>query len=237
MAKARFRGLVDTLKAIRPEIDAVTAISDGRVIVDGRVIDNPNARVRTDASVVVRATNELRGMPKLRAALEVFDVDPRDRIALDVGASTGGFTRVLLDAGAARVYAVDAGHGQLLGSLRQDERVVNLESTNLGELSLELVPDAIDVFTVDLSYLSLTDAVPQLEQTRVADAADLIALVKPMFELGLDTPPTDDVRLQEAVDRAADGIERGPWQVVGRTASPIRGSNGAVEFLIHARRR
>jgi 23S rRNA (cytidine1920-2'-O)/16S rRNA (cytidine1409-2'-O)-methyltransferase len=238
MAKARFRGLVEHVQALRPDIeDAVAAITDRRVLVDGRVVDNPNARVRADASVVVRTNGALRGEAKLRGALDAFTVDVVGRIALDVGASAGGFTRVLLNAGASRVYAVDAGHGQLLGSLRQDERVVNLESTNLGDLTPELVADTIEVFTLDLSYLSVAAAAPQLETLSIADDADLVALVKPMFELGLEAPPTDRARLQGAVARASEGIEHGPWEVVGRTASPVRGSNGAVEFFVHARRR
>src|SRR5579885_3286776 len=120
-------------------------------------------------------SRELRGTIKLRAALAAFAVEVAGRVALDVGASTGGFTVALLEAGAARVYAVDAGFGQLLGRLRQDARVVNLERTNLAALEL---PEPIDLVTVDLSYLSIALAAPQLPR-----APELIALVKPMFEL------------------------------------------------------
>lgn len=238
MAKTRFRGVVAHVQAMRPDlVDVVAAITDRRVLVDGRVVDNPNAQVRADAAVVVRANGVLRGEVKLRGALDAFELDVVGRIALDAGASTGGFTRVLLDAGASRVYAVDAGHGQLLGSLRQNDRVVNLESTNLGDLSRDVVVDTIETFTLDLSYLAIAAAVPQLESVMIADDADLVALVKPMFELGLEAPPADRARLHGAVERAAEGIERGPWTVVGRAASPVRGSNGAVEFFVHARRR
>ncbi|HZN13929.1 MAG TPA: SAM-dependent methyltransferase [Acidimicrobiales bacterium] len=225
------------MAAVRPEVDDPrTAITDGRVLVDGAVIDNPNARVRADAAVVVRPNGVLRGEAKLRGALDAFTVDVLGRVALDAGASAGGFTRVLLDAGASCVYAVDAGHGQLLGSLRQDPRVVNLEATNLGDLTPVLVPQPVEVVTLDLSYLSIAAAVPQLEAVNVAADADLVALVKPMFELALDTPPTDRARLQGAVNRAAEGVETGPWEVVARTASTVRGANGAIEFFLHARR-
>ena len=238
MGRARFRGLIEHVAATHPELDDVaTAIAEGRILVDGAVMDNPSAKVRADAAVVVvRSNGGLRGEAKLRAALDAFAVDVVGRVALDAGAAAGGFTRVLLNAGAKRVYAVDAGHGQLLGSLRQDERVVNLEATNLGALSTELVPDAVEVITLDLSYLAIAAAVPQLESLVVADDADLVALVKPMFELGLPAPPTDRARLQGAVTRAAEGVERGPWRVVGRIASPVRGAHGAVEFFIHAQR-
>src|SRR5262245_23079822 len=103
----------------------------------------------------------LRGEAKLRHGLRAMAVPVEGRVALDVGAAAGGFTRVLLEAGAVRVYAVDAGHGQLLGSLRQDPRVVALERTNLGALTLELVPDVVEVVTMDLSYLPVARAAPQ----------------------------------------------------------------------------
>jgi 23S rRNA (cytidine1920-2'-O)/16S rRNA (cytidine1409-2'-O)-methyltransferase len=238
MSRARFRGLVEQLAAIRPELDdPVAAITDGRVLVDGAVVSNPNAQVRADAAIVIRTNGALRGEAKLRGALNIFAVDVLGRVALDAGAAAGGFTRVLLAAGASRVYAVDAGHGQLLGSLRQEPRVVNLESTNLGELSTDLVPDTVGVVSLDLSYLSIAAAVPQLESLTLAEDADLVALIKPMFELGLDAPPTDRARLQGAVIRAAEGIEREQWDVVARTDSSVRGANGAIEFFVHARRR
>jgi 23S rRNA (cytidine1920-2'-O)/16S rRNA (cytidine1409-2'-O)-methyltransferase len=237
MARVRFRGLVEHVVSVRPDVDDVeTAIIEGRVLVDGRVLDNPNARVRADAAVVVRAVEGLRGEPKLRAALDAFGVSVHGRVALDAGAAAGGFTRVLLDRGATRVYAVDAGHGQLLGSLRQETRVVNLENTNIGDLSVALVPDRVDVITLDLSYLSLTAAVPQLESIDVAPDADLVALVKPMFELGLDAPPTGEAQLRDAVARATAGISACAWKVTAHIDSPVRGNHGAVEFLLHARR-
>ena len=127
-------------------------------------------------------------------------------MCLDLGAAAGGFTRVLLDAGAARVYAVDAGFGQLLGSLRQDPRVLNLEATNVSKLDTRLVPDLIEVVTIDVSYLALAAAVTQLDRIEVADDADLIGLVKPMFELRLPTAPTDPRTVDEATERAAVGI-------------------------------
>ncbi|MBV9099737.1 MAG: TlyA family rRNA (cytidine-2'-O)-methyltransferase [Candidatus Dormibacteraeota bacterium] len=177
----------------------------------------------------------LRGEAKLQAALEAFAVPVSGRVALDVGAAAGGFTRVLLRAGAARVYAVDAGHGQLLGSLRQDPRVVNLEATNLGSLDRVLVPDAVEVVTVDVSYLSLTDAVPQLRGVTLASGADLLALVKPMFELHLGRAPVDAESVQAAAGRAAAGVAAAGWRVLGIVPSPVTGARGAPEMLLHAR--
>ena len=130
------------------------------MLVDGYPVHNPRSLVRGGARIALRVESPLRGEVKLRAALAEFGVRPAGRVALDLGAAAGGFTRVLLDAGAARVYAVDAGFGQLLGSLRQDPRVVVLERVNLGDLDASHVPEAIDLITIDLSYLSLREAFP-----------------------------------------------------------------------------
>jgi 23S rRNA (cytidine1920-2'-O)/16S rRNA (cytidine1409-2'-O)-methyltransferase len=182
-------------------------------------------------------SRELRGSVKLSAALDAFDVDPSGRVCVDVGASTGGFTTVLLRRGATRVYAVDAGHGQLLGSLRQDSRVVNLEATNVGELTRDLVPEVIELVTIDVSYLSLSDAVAQLARLRFVPGADLVGLVKPMFELRLSAAPTDVRSLDRAIADAVDGVTGAGWDVVGSIRSPVTGAKGAVEGFVHARRR
>jgi 23S rRNA (cytidine1920-2'-O)/16S rRNA (cytidine1409-2'-O)-methyltransferase len=219
-----------------PELeDPEALVREGRVLVDGFPVRNPRSLVRRDAAVVVAEPQALRGAAKLRAALEAFPVDVDGRVALDVGAAAGGFTRVLLDAGARRVYAVDAGHGQLLGSLRQDERVVNLEATNLGELDRTLVPVPVELVTIDVSYLSLAAAVPQLERVELAPDAEVVALVKPMFELGLGRAPEDDATLESALGRACEGIAAAGWTVLGSIRSPVRGAGGSSEFLVHAR--
>lgn len=238
--RARLRALVDLVTEALPELDARQAIASGTVLVDGRVATNPASLVRGDAPIGIRDPGDgaLRGEAKLAAALHVFDVTVGGRIALDLGAAAGGFTRVLLRAGAKRVYAVDAGFGQLLGSLRQHPAVVNLERTNIGRLDGSLVPDAVDVVTADLSYVSLARAVPQLEGSVVLAAdAVLLAMVKPQFELGLREPPTGARHLADAVALAVAGVERGGWMVAGTCESPVRGARGAVEFLLHARRR
>lgn len=234
---ARLRALDRLVARAHPDIDAAEAIRSGSVLVDGRVVSNPASLVRRDASIALRRDRPLRGEAKLRFALRAFGVSARGRVALDLGAAAGGFTRVLLENGAARVYAVDAGHGQLLGSLRQHPGVVDLERTNIGELGPELVPESVEIVTVDLSYVSLARAVPQLEgRVAIAADADLVALVKPQFELGVGEPPVGAMRLAQAIERASDGIERAGWTVAGVVESPVPGSRGAVEFLLHARR-
>jgi 23S rRNA (cytidine1920-2'-O)/16S rRNA (cytidine1409-2'-O)-methyltransferase len=176
----------------------------------------------------------LRGEVKLGAALASLAIDVRGRVALDVGAAAGGFTRALLEAGARRVYAVDAGHGQLLGSLRQDERVVNLEATNLGALDRRLVPEPIELVTIDVSYVALTVAVPQLERVALVPCAELVALVKPQFELRLGRPPTIEPALSAALEHAHRGIEAAGWRVLASIRSPVLGAHGATEFFVHA---
>jgi 23S rRNA (cytidine1920-2'-O)/16S rRNA (cytidine1409-2'-O)-methyltransferase len=235
--KARLLPLSEVFAARHPDrSDLAALVAAGSVFVDGRPVANIDARVPRDAAIQVRTAAPLRGSAKLEAALATFAVPVSGRFALDAGAAAGGFTSTLLAAGAARVYAVDVGHGQLRGSLRQDPRVVVLERTNLGELDTTLVPDTIDVVTLDLSYLSLAHAVPQLERVHIAPGADLVALVKPMFELALPEPPSTPEHVAEAVRLARVAIDDGPWTVVAEMESPVTGAHGAIEHLLHARR-
>jgi len=178
------------------------------------------------------SVKDLRGSVKLRAALDAFGVFLDGRTCLDVGASTGGFTTVLLERGAARVYAVDAGYGQLLGSLRQDPRVVNLESTNV---AVAQIAEALDLVTVDVSYLSLAEAAVQLNRFSFRSGAEFVGLVKPMFELKLGTAPTDRASLDEALARAVAGIEGAAWSVIETMPSPVTGASGSIEGFVHAR--
>jgi 23S rRNA (cytidine1920-2'-O)/16S rRNA (cytidine1409-2'-O)-methyltransferase len=225
------------LRIVRPDLDdPIAMIMSGRVQVDGRIVANPRSMVARDAAIVLRDPTALRGEAKLRAALATLHVPVAGRVALDLGAAAGGFTRVLLAAGTRRVYAVDAGHGQLLGTLRQDPRVVNLEATNLADLDVAIVPDAIDVVTIDLSYLAIAFALPQLGRITLARDADLVALVKPMFELGTAVAPTDDASLAAALARATAGAAAAGWHVLSVAESPIRGARGAREGWLHGRR-
>lgn len=237
-SKAPFVPLARLVAARFPAVeDPEAVIGAGLVQVGGAVNSNTAARVRRDAVVKVVRPVALRGARKLEAALDHFAVSPQGRRALDLGACTGGFTTVLLERGASVVYAVEAGHGQLLGSIRQDPRVRNLERTNLGELNRELVPDPVEVVTMDLSYLAIADAIGQVEAVDLAPGADLVALVKPMYELAMAQLPTEPDQYDEAKHRARLGVEASGWSAQGVIDSPMRGGRGAVEFLLHARRR
>lgn len=235
--RAPLRALIALVAKSYPELDASSAISTGQVLVDGRVVSNPASLVRRDASIAIRRDHPLRGEAKLAAALHSFAVTVRGRAALDLGAAAGGFTRTLLRAGAARVYAVDTGFGQLLGSLRQHPAVVVLERTNLADLSRALVPEPIGVVTADLSYLSLARAMAQLDgRIEFEPDADLLAVVKPQFELGLPEPPTAREQRAEASSLAVRGVEQAGWAVRGVEESPVRGARGSRELLLHATR-
>jgi 23S rRNA (cytidine1920-2'-O)/16S rRNA (cytidine1409-2'-O)-methyltransferase len=232
------RPLIDVVRKQRADIDdPLGAIEAGEVHVDGVIVTNPQSRVRPDARIVVKPGKELKGEAKLGAGLEAFtaSVEIDSKVCVDVGASTGGFTTELLRRGARRVYAVDVGHGQLLGTLRQDERVVNLESTNASEISDELIGDAVDVVTIDVSYSPLRAIVPDLtRRLRYGDAPVMVALVKPMFELQAGSLPTDPRDLDRAATSGRAALEDAGWRVDELIESPLRGKNGAVEFFIRA---
>jgi len=180
-----------------------------------------------------------RGGYKLAAALDAFGVDPAGRVCLDVGASTGGFTDVLLQRGARRVYALDVGRGQLADSLRRDPRVVSLERTNARTLSATTLPERVDLATIDVSFISLRLVLGPVVSTIGPDGGSVVALVKPQFEAGRGEVPGGVVRdpalhraTVEGVVATAAGLGLHALDVI---ASPIRGPEGNREFLLHLR--
>lgn len=183
-----------------------------------------------------------RGGVKLTHALDHFAIDPAGGVALDVGASTGGFTDVLLSRGAARVYAVDVGHNQLAWKLRQDPRVVVLERVNARALGSEQVPELVDLIVADVSFISLTQVLPAA-LALAAPVATLVALIKPQFEAGREQVGKggivrDPTVRQQVCARIELWLAGQPgWQVIGLIESPIAGADGNIEFLIAARRR
>jgi 23S rRNA (cytidine1920-2'-O)/16S rRNA (cytidine1409-2'-O)-methyltransferase len=206
----------------------------GMVLVDGVPSTNPLTRLRADAAVRIYRPRPLRGTVKLAHALTTFGVRAAGAVALDLGAAAGGFTQALLDAGAARVYAVDAGSGQLRGWLRADPRVTSLERTNLAQLNRRLIGEPVDLMTMDLSYLAVADAIGQVDRQLLAPAAELIALIKPTFELHAAALADQPEQIAAAVDAVVCALEGHGWRVRGQQPSPIRESRGAVEVLVHA---
>jgi 23S rRNA (cytidine1920-2'-O)/16S rRNA (cytidine1409-2'-O)-methyltransferase len=180
-----------------------------------------------------------RGGHKLAAALDAFGVDPAGRTCLDVGASTGGFTDVLLQRGARRVYAVDVGRGQLAEPLRRDPRVISMERTNARTLTAATLPEPVSLVTVDVSFISLRLVLAPILSTFDAGGGDLIALVKPQFEAGkgetdggVVRDPLVHARVVREVTEAAVAMGLEP---LGEMASPILGPEGNREFLVHLR--
>jgi 23S rRNA (cytidine1920-2'-O)/16S rRNA (cytidine1409-2'-O)-methyltransferase len=213
----------------------------GLVSVGGEVVSKAGTLVDDDTDVAVQAPDHPyvgRGGLKLAHALDVFQIDVAGREALDVGASTGGFTDVLLQRGAARVVALDVGHGQLDWRLRTDPRVVVIEKFNARHLTPADLPSRVDLVVIDVSFISLRQILPAVA-TIVRSGADVVALVKPQFEAGRDEVRKGIIRDPAVHDRVlaevtAAGTEVGLTRV-GSTASPITGQKGNVEFFLHFR--
>ena len=227
----------------RSRQQAAELIGAGRVTIDGMPAAKPATAVAVTSALVVATTGERtwvsRGAHKLIGALEAFGVDVSGRRCLDAGASTGGFTEVLLDRGAAEVVAVDVGYGQLAWSLRSDARVRVIERTNVRELTPVAIDGVVDLVVADLSFISLCTVLPALIACAAVDA-DIVPMVKPQFEVGRDqvgsggvvTDPTLRAAAVLAVADRAGGLG---WRTVGVTASPLPGPSGNVEYFLHLR--
>ena len=223
---------------------AQALILAGQVFLGERRVAKPGDMIAADAVLTVRGRDHpwvSRGGVKLAHAIDSFGIPVAGRVAVDIGASTGGFTHVLLTKGAARVYAVDVGHGQLAWSLRQDERVVVRERTNARSLGPEQVPEPVDIVVCDASFIGLRTVLPA-GLALTAPGADLVALIKPQFEVGRDRIGKGGVVRDPALHReVCDDIrgwlaDQAGWSVRGVTDSPITGPEGNREFLIAARR-
>lgn len=222
---------------------AQAALMAGKVRVPGKDAPKPGDLVQRDCLVEIVADAcpyVSRGGLKLAGALDAFKLDPVGRTALDLGASTGGFTDCLLKRGAAKVYAVDVGHGQLDASLRADPRVVNLEKTHARDLVPESFAPGPTLAVVDVSFISLTMVLPPLLAC-LARPADVVALVKPQFELQPKKTPKgivkDEAHRREALERVRAAAATLGLAELGCIDSPLAGAKGNVEFLVHWRRR
>lgn len=217
----------------------------GNVLVDDVPATKAGQQVPEDARLRLRGQDHpyvSRGGLKLEAALRAFWIDATGRDCLDVGASTGGFTQVLLVSGARKVFAVDAGHGQMDWQIRTDPRVVVLEKTNARHLDYELLGQKVDIIVMDVSFISIEKIIPALLVFDQPGHTDWVTLIKPQFEVGRDKVGkggivSDEADRQAVVERItafalAHGLERR-----GLIDSPIAGSDGNREFLAHWRRR
>ncbi len=240
MKKIRLDQLVFDLGLTESRERAKTTIMSGVVFVNGQRADKPGMAVAPDAAVEIHGETlpfVSRGGYKLDKALRVFPADPAGKICIDCGASTGGFTDVLLQHGAAKVYSVDVGYGQLAWKLRQDERVVNMERTNLRYVTSEQIPEALDLAVMDVSFISVKLVLPAVKRL-LKDGADIICLIKPQFEAGREEVGKKgvvrDVRVHEEVVRGVlDFAPTIGLSVVGLDFSPIKGPEGNIEYICH----
>lgn len=215
-------------------------ILTGKVLVNNQRADSAGERVLPTIDIRIKGLDHKyvgKGGLKLEGALTGFQVDVSGRIALDTGASTGGFTDCLLQRGAARVYAIDAGYDQLAGKLRSDPRVVNMERTNIGDVTAEQLVPRPSVATVDLSYLSLRKAIPILAALLEPDG-ELICLVKPLFEISDSEARRTGViehpdQLREVLLSLVQYTQELGYSCLGITHSPITGNTGTHEFFMH----
>ena len=222
---------------------ARAAIDAGLVAVNGVTATKAAQKVTSDDDIAAQEAHNYvsRGALKLEAALDEFSIDPVGKVCLDLGASTGGFSEVLLRRGAAKIYAVDVGRGQLHPRVASAPEVINLEQTHAKDLARSLCPEAIDLLVCDVSFISLKKALPPA-LALCAPNATLIALVKPQFEVGPAGLGKGGIVKPELVETATEDIESwvarmGEWRLVGRMESPIQGGDGNREFLIAAQKR
>jgi 23S rRNA (cytidine1920-2'-O)/16S rRNA (cytidine1409-2'-O)-methyltransferase len=220
---------------------AQSLIMAGQILVNDHPVDKPGARVDSNAIIVNRNPEPLyvsRGGLKLAHALDVFGISPTGRICLDVGASTGGFTDCLLKHGAAKVWAVDVGYGQLDWKLRNDQRVTVVERTNIRHAPPELFPEPFDLITIDVSFISLKIVFPAILKFSKL-RTDIIALIKPQFEVGKGKVGKggvvrDAALHQEVIDELTGFLPSIGLQARNIVPSPISGPKGNREFLMHA---
>ena len=239
MAEARLdaelvaRGLCSGRERARAEIEA------GHVTVNGRPTSKPSQKVaESDVIELSEAFDYVsRGAKKLLGALEAFHISPEGLVCLDCGASTGGFTEVLLRHGARKVYAVDVGHGQLAEKLKRDPRVVNMEGTNVRSLALSSFDPAPELITADLSFISLALVLPVLRGL-LGESGRVVCLVKPQFEAGRGKVGKKGVVRDPAVHEEVlrgfvSNAEASGFSVLGLEVSPLRGPEGNIEFLAY----
>lgn len=231
-------------RGIAPSRERAQAlIMEGKVFVGGVSVTKAGAMI--DEGAVVELKGEgipyvSRGGLKLEAAIRHFNISMKEKIAMDVGSSTGGFTDCMLQNGVKKVYCIDVGYGQLAWKLRQDPRVVLIERTNIRYLEREKIPDEIDIATIDVSFISLIKVVPNVLEF-LKDNGEIIALIKPQFEVGKADVGKggivkDEAKRLKAVEHVKENLEALGLQTIGVMQSPIPGQKGNIEYLIYMKK-
>jgi 23S rRNA (cytidine1920-2'-O)/16S rRNA (cytidine1409-2'-O)-methyltransferase len=243
LKKVRLDKLLSEKGLVESREKAKAIILGGNVFVNGVIVDKAGALVKPDVVLDVKSRQPYvsRGGLKLEHALKEFDMDVSGKIAMDVGASTGGFTDCLLQNGIEKVYAIDVGYGQFDWILRSNEGIILLEKTNIRYLDRDLVPDPIDIATIDVSFISLLKVIPNLLDFLIPNG-EIIALIKPQFETGRENVGKggvvkDENRQLEVIERIKTESEKMGLEVKGVTKSPIKGAKGNVEYFIYLRKK
>ena len=242
MAKQRLDVLLVEQGLVPSRERAKTSIMAGLVFVDGQRVDKPGALVKADAALRVAGDSigyVSRGGLKLARAVESFGLDLAGAVAADIGASTGGFTDCMLQNGAAKVYAVDVGYGQLAWTLRNDPRVVNMERTNARALTPEAIGELLDFASVDVAFISLEKVLPAV-RSLLRPGGEIAALIKPQFEAGREKVGKKGVVRDPAVHieviaRVADWCASHGLSPLALDYSPVKGPEGNIEYLLHLR--
>ena len=240
MKKVRLDQLVYELGFTDSRERAKTTVMSGLVFVNGQRADKPGMPVAPDAKIEVHGDAlpfVSRGGFKLDKALKVFPVDPSGKVCIDCGASTGGFTDVLLQHGAAKVYAVDVGYGQLAWKLRNDERVVNMERTNVRYLEADSLPEQVDAATIDVAFISLDKILPAVHKILKPEGF-VVALIKPQFEAGKENVGKkgvvrDAAVHEQVINNVISFAKSEGFGIAGLDFSPIKGPEGNIEYLLH----
>ncbi len=243
MSKERLDVLMTEREMAPSRSKAKAMIMTGEVFVDGQRVDKAGTFIDPEADIEFRGDVNpyvSRGGLKLESAIDAFDYDCTDKVVIDVGASTGGFTDCVLQKGASKVYAVDVGYGQLAWKLRQDERVEVIERTNIRHMEPDRIPEKCDLAVIDCSFISLELVLPNT-MTFLADTADILALIKPQFEVGKDrvgkggVVRDEDLR-QEAIGGIVEFAEGLGLKCVDSVDSEVHGPSGNVEHIVWLRR-
>ncbi|BCB97189.1 TlyA family rRNA (cytidine-2'-O)-methyltransferase [Dissulfurispira thermophila] len=219
---------------------AQALIMEGRIFVEGIPITKSGVMVEDSAAIEVRGEDihyVSRGGIKLEAAIKHFNISMEEKIAMDIGSSTGGFTDCMLQHGVKKVYCIDVGYGQLAWKLRNDPRVILIERTNIRYLGREKIPDEIDIATVDVSFISLIKVIPNVLEF-MKENGEIIALIKPQFEVGKGEVGKggivkDETKRLKTVERVRENLESLGLQTIGVMQSPISGQKGNIEYFIY----
>lgn len=240
--KERLDVLLVSLGFFETREKAKRYIMTGNVLVADKPVDKPGTKISIDLPVRLKGNLPKyvgRGGLKLEKAIQVFRLNLKSKTMVDIGASTGGFTDCALQHGVSKVYAVDVGYGQLAWKLRRSSRVVNMERTNIKNITRKDIPDQIDFISIDVSFISLLKVLPKAIPL-LHPEGDLVALIKPQFEAGKENVGKggivrDSAIHKEVLSKVLSAIRDSGMKICGLTVSPIRGADGNVEFLVWIR--